>query len=188
MSFIQNELTFNNSYIVGKNILNKEGKKIIEVFTIGKIDDEKIKSAKAHLKNYNLEGAELKITQSDSYGSAVDLTAIRTGLIEDLYKKNEQIIKNKDEKIALLEKTLSKYEFSEYPVIDLFDEAKAQHKNLNEFFISNAIVATNNAKKLDTILVAYAKFKIRPGGWELKRFQNWIEARLKTEKVKLIVQ
>jgi len=187
-SFIQNELTFDNSYIVGKNILNKKGKKLIEIFTVGKVDEEKIRSAKAHLKNYNLEGTQVVVKQSDSYGSAIDLTAIRTGLIEDLYKRNEQIIEDKDKKIALLEKELSKYGFGQFPVEDLFNEAKTQHKNLKELFISNVIVASQNDKPLDTTIVAYAKFGYRPGKLELQRFNEWIEARLKTENVKLILQ
>jgi len=162
-SFIQNELTFDNSYIVGKNILNKKGKKLIEIFTVGKVDEEKIRSAKAHLKNYNLEGTQVVVKQSDSYGSAIDLTAIRTGLIEDLYKRNEQIIEDKDKKIALLEKELSKYGFGQFPVEDLFNEAKTQHKNLKELFISNVIVASQNDKPLDTTIVGYAKFGSRPG-------------------------
>ncbi len=187
-SFIQNELTFENSYIVGKNISIAEGKKLIEIFTVGKVEEEKIRSAKAHLKNYNLEEVEVIVKQSDSYGSAIDLTAIRTGLIEDLYKRNEQIIKSKDEKIALLERELSKYGFGQFPVEDLFKEAKTQHKNLKEFFISNVVVASQNKKLLDTTVVAYAKFGNRPNRIELQRFQGWIEARLKTEKVKLILQ
>jgi uncharacterized hydrophobic protein (TIGR00271 family) len=187
-SFIQNELTFNSSFIVGKNIAIKSGKKTVEIFTIGNIDDEKIRTAKEHMKNYNLEDAELIVKQSDSYGKPLDLTAIKTGLIEDLYKKNEQIIKTKDEKITLLEKELLKYEFNSFPAEDLFSEAKTQHKNLKELFVSNVVVASEKEKKLDTTTVAYAKFGRQPGFSELQRFKNWIEARLKTEKVKLIIQ
>lgn len=187
-SFIQNELTFESSYIVGKNISIAKGKKQIEIFTVGKVDEEKIRSAKAHLKNYNLEGTEVVVKQSDSYGSAIDLTAIRTGLIEDLYKRNEQIIEDKDKKIALLEKELSKYGFGQFPVEDLFNEAKTQHKNLKELFISNVIVASQSKKPLDTTIVAYAKFTYRPGRPELQRFKEWIETRLKTDSVMLILQ
>lgn len=185
--FLKRELSIGDVFIVGKNLSIEKGVRKIEVFTVGEIDSEKIEFVKSKLQYYNLENAKLIVKQSDSQSKKIDISAIRSGVIDDLYRKNEEIIKTKDNKIAFLETELAKTEYNQFRVENLFEEAKAQHKNLSELFVSKVVLATGNEKKLDTVIVAFAKFKNHPGSSEQKRFLDWIEARIKSENVKLIV-
>lgn len=186
--FLKNELSIGNVFIVGKNLLLEKGEQRIEVFTIGEIDSEKIELAKTKLKYYNLEEAKLIIKQSDAQNKKIDMSAIRSGVIDDLYRKNEEIIKTKNKKITFLETELSKVSYNQFPIENLFEEAKAQHNNLTELFVTRVVLATGKEKKSDTVMVAFAKFKNRPGWREQKRFSSWIGARIKSENIKLIVQ
>ncbi|MDP3149282.1 MAG: TIGR00341 family protein [Ignavibacteria bacterium] len=186
--FLINELSVGSVFIVGKNLSIEKGEKRIEVFTIGEIDNEKIVTVRSKLKYYNLEGAKLIIKQSDTKDKKLDMSAIRKGLIEDLYKKNEEILKTKDQKIALLESELQKTGYNQFPINNLYEEAKAQHSKLIELFVTKTVLATVNEKRLDTINVVFAKFKNRPGWREQKRFLNWIEKRTKSENIKLIIE
>lgn len=186
--FLKNELSIGNVFIVGKNLLIEKGEQRIEVFTIGEIDSEKIELAKTKLKYYNLEEAKLILKQSDAQNKKIDMSAIRSGVIEDLYRKNEEIIKTKNKKITFLETELSKVSYNQFPIENLFEEAKAQHNNLTELFVTRVVLAKGEEKKSDTVMVAFAKFKNRLGWREQKRFSSWIGARIKSENIKLIVQ
>ncbi|MDP3444346.1 MAG: TIGR00341 family protein, partial [Ignavibacteria bacterium] len=92
--FLNREMNFSNVFIVGKNIVSDRKQKLIEVFTIGELNNEKIALAKSKLRNYNLEEANLVIKQSSNQNQKINLADIRSGLIEDLYRKNEELIKN----------------------------------------------------------------------------------------------
>jgi hypothetical protein len=42
--------------------------------------------------------------------------------------------------------------------------------------------------KQDTVMLAYIKFVRKPATSEIKKIQGWLEARLKSSSVKVIVQ
>jgi uncharacterized hydrophobic protein (TIGR00271 family) len=188
-AFINNELIFRNTHILSKNILLREGKKIIEVFMVGeKLDDKTIDLAKQKLEKYGMEDTDLMINQGASVEEKFDLSYIRTGLIEDLYKKNEELLKSKEKRIEFLENELAKASLARYPVDEIYNEAKAQYSNLSQFFIDRVVVAGSKIDVLDTVTVAYAKFTSKPASSEIKRLEKWLAARTKTDKLKLIVQ
>lgn len=186
--FLNREMNFADVFIVGKNIVSNRSQKLIEVFTIGELGNDKIAAAKSKLKNYNLENANLLVKQSGNQNQKLNLADIRSGLIEDLYKKNEALVKTKDEKIKLLERELTKTGFDEATVKDVFNEAKSLNKQLRELFISRVILASSSEKGLDTLSVVYAKFVNRQRTSEIKKLEKWLGVRLKTDKIKLIVQ
>lgn len=188
-AFINNELSFRNTHILSKNIKLSKGKKLIEVFMVGeKLDEKTIDLTKQKLEKYGINDAELNINQGISSDEKFDLSYIRTGLIEDLYKKNEELLKSKEKKIELLERELIKAGLARYPVEEIYNEAKAQHSNLSQFFVDKVVIAGSKKNGLDTISVAFAKFTIKPGSSEIQRFEKWLIARTKTDKIKLIIQ
>lgn len=188
-AFINNELTFRNTHILSKNIIQSEGKKLIELFMVGeRLDEKTIELTKQKLEKYGIKDAELNINQGISGDEKFDLSYIRAGLIEDLYKKNEELLKSKEKKIELLERELARAGLARYPVEEIYNEAKAQHSNLSQFFIDKVVIAGSKKIGLDTISVAYAKFTTKPGASEVQRFENWLIARTKTDKIKLIIQ
>jgi len=188
-AFINNELTFRNTHILSKNIVQSEGKKLIEVFMVGeRIDEKTIDLIKQKLEKYGITNTELIINQGISDKDKLDISYIRTKLIEDLYKKNEEILKSKDKKIELLERELEKTGLSLYPVEEIYNEAKVLNSNLSQFFIDKVVIAGLKENGLDTINVVYAKFKVRPSANEMQRFERWLIARTKANKIKFIIQ
>src|SRR5690606_28248513 len=93
----------------------KEGGKSssIEVFLIGEIISNDVEAAiKEKLAKYSLAGVDLHIIQSkDNSTELADKLGkeVKSGIIEELYKRNEELIKNKEEKIKLLENQLQDY-------------------------------------------------------------------------------
>lgn len=187
--FINNELAFRNTHILSKNIIREKGRKLIEVFLVGEtLDDKTLDRTKEKLEKYGIEDAELLINQGIESQEKFNLDFIRTELIEDLYKKNEELLKSKEKRIEFLENELTKAGLARFPVDEIFLEAKAQHPGIVQFFVDKTVIANSKTNKLDTITVAFAKFGSRLSTGERKRFENWITARTKSSTLKLIVE
>jgi hypothetical protein len=187
--FVNNELAFANSQIISKNIKQDGNKSILEVFLLGEvISSDIVKNVQTKLKNYGLDNIELKIKQGVGENIKQDMSSLRIGVIEDLYRKNEDIIKNKDKKIFLLENEINRLKSESFPVQDISNEVKALNKNLIEFTISKNIYTDFAKQQTDTLTFAYAKFKKRPAASELKSLKEWLSARTKNDNIKLIVQ
>ena len=187
--FVSNELVFDNTQIISKNIKHSGNKNILEVFLLGEvIPGDIVNNIQTKLKNYGLNNVELKIKQGVNENIKQDLSSLRIGVIEDLYRKNEEVIKNKDKKISLLESEISRLKSESFPVQDISNEAKALNKNLVEFTISKNIFNDFSKQKTDTLAFVYAKFKRRPSSSELKKLNAWLSERIKNKNIKLVVQ
>lgn len=104
-SFVNKEFIFEKSKVISKNINYVE--KRIDLYLIGeKISDELINDKVSKKDNYDLEDYKVAVYQGADEKTKLDLNVIKTGLIEELYKKNEKIIMSKDEKINSLKMKL----------------------------------------------------------------------------------
>ncbi len=187
--FVNNELTFDNAQLISKNFKKVDDKNVLEIFLLGEvISNDVISNVKNKLKNYGLADIELKVKQGVGDNIKQDMSSLRVGVIEDLYRKNEEIIKNKDKKISLLENEINRLKLESFPVVDISTEIKALNKNLVEFTISKNIYTDFAKQKTDTLAFAYAKFNKRPTASELKSLKEWLSARTKNDNIKLIVQ
>ena len=187
--FVNNELTFDNAQLISKNFKKVDDKNVLEVFLLGEIvSNDVISTLQKKLKNYGLNDMELKVKQGVGDNINQDISSLRVGVIEDLYRKNEEIIKNKDKKISLLENEVNRLKSESFPVQDISNEIKALNKNLVEFTVSKNIYTDFSKQKTDTLAFAYAKFKKRPTASELKSLKEWLSARTKNDNIKLITQ
>ena len=187
--FINNEFDFDNTQVISKKLLSVNSKSALEVFLLGEvISNEVITKAKNKLKNYGLANLQLSIKQGVGGNSTSDLATLRSSVVEDLYRKNEEIIKNKDKKIALLEDQLSLLKAESFPVEDISTEIRALNKNLSAFSINKNIYKDFKSEKTDTLAIAYAQFSKRPSASELKSLKEWLTARIKNKNLRLIVQ
>jgi uncharacterized hydrophobic protein (TIGR00271 family) len=187
--FVNNEFTFDNTQVISKKLVDVNGKNTLEVFLLGEVvSNDAITNVKKKLKNYGLSQVQLSVKQGVGENATPDLATLRSSVIEDLYRKNDEVIKNKDKKIALLESEVNLLKAETLPVDDISNEIKALNKNLTEFTINKNIYKNFKSDKTDTLAVAYAKFVRRPSASELKSLGEWLSTRIKNDKVKLIVQ
>ena len=187
--FVNNELAFDNTQLISKNFKTVGDKNVLEVFLLGEIiSNDVISNVENKLKNYGLTDIKLRVKQGVGDNIKQDMSSLRVGVIEDLYRKNEEIIKNKDKKISLLENEVNRLKSESFPVQDISNEIKALNKNLVEFTISKNIYTDFTKQKTDTLAFAYAKFKKRPTASELKSLKEWLSARTKNDNIKLITQ
>lgn len=186
--FITNELSFPNTQILSKKINFDSNRVQIEVFLLGSpVESNLIEVAKQKLPKYKLKDAEFIVKQGISGGSKVDISVIRAGVIEELYRKNEEIIKNKDKQIQLLESQLALLSPNQYDIQEISKEAKALFNNLIELSVNRSYVMNFRTNQLDTLTIGYAKFSTSVSNNDRNKLTNWLKERTKSEKFRLII-
>ncbi len=185
--FIVNEIQFENTKVISKNVYDSNGKKNIEIFMIGKeVSNEIINNTLKKKNKYGLDDYEIIINQTNDSKNKIDMNTIRSSLLEDLYKRNEEVIRNKDLKISLLENQIQKLSAISYPTDDIYHEAKTINNNIKEFFITKAVTIQNFKK--DTLTIAYVKFNNKQNNSSINIFSSWLKARVKSKNMKLIIE
>lgn len=156
--FLEQELTFEKSKIISKSYDFKNNPKIIEVSFFGeKVEEILLSNAQSKMEDYNLKDVELKVFQGYESGDPLDIATVermnmnlRSGIIEDLYKKNEALLANKDEQIQMLQNEIITMKQMQLPLADISNELKAQHSNVKEFAINSAIITNFVSNQPDT--------------------------------------
>jgi uncharacterized hydrophobic protein (TIGR00271 family) len=188
-NFVEGEFTFENTSVISKNFKQIDDKNILEIFLLGEaLSDKAINNLKMKMKKYGLEGFELKLAQGVNNSSMPDITSIRSGVIEDLYRKNEEIIKNKDNKITLLENEINRLQSETFPVEEISKEIKAINKNITEFTMNKNVFTDFSKSLTDTLVFVYLKFQKKPLQTELTSLREWLSVRIKYDNLKLVVQ
>ena len=187
--FIANVMRYDGTETIKSSYDYKE--KSIEVYLIGKrVPKTIITTWQKQLEDIEaLKETELVIHQGEDPSGAIDELSmqVRSGILEDLYMKNQELIENKDEKIALLENEISKYRNSSFSFSDVSQEAKINYDGIEELGYSNLI--TTNFSKTDTI----PTFTV---GWkddlktsqiseQKQRFERWLKVRLKLDTLQV---
>ena len=166
-----------------KNI-NYQNNSIKLVIYGNKISKEKEESWNAKLPDYGLEQTKLIIQQG------VDDSDLRFEVknLSDLYIQNQKIISSRDEsikekedRIKLLESELSKYYDTQIPFIQISKEAQSNYNGLSS--LSYAKMVYTNFNTTDTITVFNAKWydSVPNTSQQEILLKNWLKIRLKLD-------
>ncbi|MEZ4989513.1 MAG: TIGR00341 family protein [Saprospiraceae bacterium] len=195
--FVNQELKFDNCQIINRQYIFENDQKRIEVTFFGEpVGQDLIQKAQERLVNYrNLHDAVLVVHQGYTGEEGVKLETVeqmsqqmRTGIIEDLYQKNQDMLKDKDERIKFLEDRILQMREQQIPVTALAEEVKAINKNVRELSISRTVISgIKDSLTYDTVYLAYAKFARTPRRSERAQIEDWLKARVKADTIKLVV-
>jgi uncharacterized membrane protein len=192
--FINHEFIFDNAQVISKRIDYHPGGSTIDITLFGTpLTQETIHQINQKMPNYKLENCQLNIRQGQTGQAGLDMATvellnqqIKTGIIEDLYQKNEEQIKTRDDRIKVLESEIIKFRSREVPIADLIQEIKALNSNVTEISIAPAVLSHVDSTKQDTLYLAYLNFEKRPGAAEVTKIEEWLKARIKADKVKIV--
>ena len=109
-------------------------------------------------------------------------------MIEDLYKRNEEVLQSKEERINTLEKEIVRLRSRELPIGDISRELHASYDNVREFTLMKNPVFTADSMRLDTVMFAYVKFNGRVSQEEKTRLSNWLQVRTKCDSLRLVLE
>ncbi len=162
-------------------------KKEIEVYLIGKVvPKETIEIWKDGLNNYEaLKGSKLIIHQGTNDSGDISLLSsqVKSGILEDLYLKNQEVIENKDAQISFLENELLKYKQGDFSFEEISKELKINYEEVESLNYANTI--STNFKKTDTIptfnVTWDSKTKNATKIADAQKIQKWLSLRLKLD-------
>lgn len=189
--FITQELDFENSRVISRELYTDSDGQRIEVSLFGEpVSEELIENARKQLPNYNLADAKLSVLQgyNDDINEASLASSIKSGLIEELYRQNEQSLKSKDEKIKLLESELLRIKTISNYTQELSTELKALYPTLTSFSVNQSLLMRLDSLQQDTVYLAYARFSRKPNRTEINKLDAWLKARVKSENVQLVIE
>lgn len=183
--FIQSEMVFPGSMLMKSKI--DPPFESIELTYIGKeITTVQLDAAKKKLAAYHIEKADLKVTQGLN-DSTFNNSSLRSQIVEDLYSRNLQVLTTQTEKISELESELSQYRQilgSE----DILTEAEALFPGIQKGSISKGLLWDVSKDSFDTTFIGYFTFKRNLPQSDRNRLQKWLQTRLKSDRVTLIIE
>ena len=168
-----------------KNI-DYQNKRILVVVYGNKLQENDIQKWRDKLDSYGLENTNLTFQQG------FDDSDLRNEVknLSDLYAQNQKIISSRDEsikekedKISLLEEELSKFYNSQIPFLQISKEARINYSGLAG--LSYGTIVKSDFNSLDTLYVFQAKwYDSIPGAIQQEiLLKNWLKTRLNLDTV-----
>ncbi|MAM19055.1 MAG: DUF389 domain-containing protein [Christiangramia sp.] len=184
-SFVNDHVMYDGTEIIKFN--RDYESKVISVYMIGEqVPEKTINTWRDQLLNIEpLKNAKLVIHQGMGQGEDINVlsTQLRSGILEDLYVKNQEALEDKDKRIQLLENELSKYQASGFSFVDISKEAKVNYENIEQIGYSNEI--STNFSKIDTLPTFTVQWNSEVSGKDLRqqqqKFGEWLKLRLKLD-------
>lgn len=184
--FVTEQLSFANTQVLDKKIDYK--KREISVVLIGsEVPDASITLARDNLKQYKLPETKLTVVQGMNNGT-MDISTIRSMVMEDFYKNSEQRLQEQQLKIAALQKSIAAYQSYDELSRAIIPELKVLYPSVTALSISNSVELTVDSLKADTVTLAVLKFSKKPGTDEKVKISNWLKARVGVKQLRLITE
>lgn len=188
--FVENILQFDGAEVV--KFTNDFETKKLDIYFIGKlIPENKINEWNEKLKvNEVLKDCKLRIHQgADQSGELADRLSsqVKAGILEDLYVKNEQLIRDKDDQIKFLENEIANLKVNEFDFKSLSKEVKILYTDIESFSYSKQI--STNFTTTDTLPVFNISWKedvkLDKKALELIKLNEWLKFQLELDTLQI---
>lgn len=165
----------------------------VNVYFIGKvIPEELINTWRVEINEVSeLKESKLNVFQGSDPSSSLAQSMsgeIKFGILEDLYVKNEELLKNKDNRINFLERELRKLKLKEIRFKTISDEVKINYNEIKNLSYSNRI--STNFETIDTIPVINLSwnenYPVKDRLERLNRLEEWLKYRLEIDTLLII--
>ncbi|MFA7351109.1 MAG: DUF389 domain-containing protein [Methylotenera sp.] len=184
-TFISKELTFEQAHLTERSIT--PAKRQIEVALIGDlISHEKLKDIEARLMSYGLDHTKLLVHQSKD--NTVDVTALKSNIVSELYKDNLHALDEKNKTIQNLQAELQGISANKAMWRNISAELHAQYPQIREVLFSEAVrwkVDDDKADGKQIVLNITASSKLSNS--DRYRIIEWLKVRIQTDSIRLVV-
>ena len=186
-SFVNKELDFPNTQVLSRTVaVDTAGRKALNVVLLGdEVPDMMIEAARARMTDYGLGSIGLNIQQG--FGSDVDINELKSVLMKDLYKNNEELIQAQAVQIDSLKHTVDRYRRASHLALSLTPELRVLYPQVERLACTPTIIANTVQDKPDTVLLVYVKVKNALTPDEQRKLSQWMAARTEEKNIKLII-
>ena len=186
--FVSQNFNYADTQVLSKSAVTEHGKRIIRVSLVGaEIPKDSIAVAQARLPQYGLGGAILEVRQGYGQNQA-DISTLSSAMFKDIYLHNQEQIARQQKTIDSLENLASHYQQYDSVGVEVAPEIKVLFPNVTDIAISKTIFSCIDTEARDTTTLAVVRHSKVFSLSEQKRFKEWLQARLGTKKVKLVIE
>lgn len=208
-NFVKERCQLEGSELINSRITFSDTVSVIDLYYIGdEIDENEQVQLAGFLDFYKISGSEpfpstqkTEIRIHQETGNSADFekmmsdmnTSIRTKVLEDIYTKNEQLIKDKDMKIRLLEQQIMNLSRKDtIPFRQLHKELAFHFKDIDRFSYGKAIevVRRDSLTVYDTIPTYMLNFKsgipLARRRQQKEEIEEWLKVRMTDNKIRAI--
>lgn len=177
--FIAQEFSLRETQVASSKIDPEN--RTIEVALIGApLSQSTLRNIEGRLAVAQLPDSKIVVHQTGD--NKVDVTALKSSLLSDLYSNGQEELRKKDEQVRKLQSELAARNAIFLKADDISSELRAQYPTVISIFVSEGIEISSDAakKKLTQLSVKSSK----PfSSDEIIRIENWFKARLKDDAV-----
>ena len=186
--FVTEQLTFENTQILDKDIsTGADGRQIRVVLLGDEVPETSIAAARDRMADYNLGDAKLTVIQGLNSETEVDISSIKSMVMEDLYKNTEQQIVEQRQQIESLRQELRQYRSYDDICQAMLPELRVLYPDVRTIALSHALEQTVDSTHTDTLTVAILGFSKLPKASEEEQLEAWVKARTGAEQMRLII-
>jgi len=210
--FVKNEVKSPNSQVVNSTYEFNDSIAVINLYFIGRpVSDSSINQWVLHLDEYGLVSKKkffsrlmlpdttvLHIYQSADMGqltmeqiqkmNKTIQEEVRIGVLEDIYKKNAQIIDEKDKTINQLTEQLKSYKQKYIPVEQMNKEVKVQYPYIKSIAFSRTL--KENDSTVDTLATFMIKWNYGVSSYykrkDAKVLKKWLKTRFNLDTLIIV--
>ena len=186
-NFINKELNFENSQVLNRKI-SCERREIRVVLIGDEVPAASLALAEEKLKDYKLDKTKLVVVQGMNGSEGLDMSSIRSMVMEDFYKNSEQRLQEQQKRIGELEGSLQMYQNYDQLCGQLIPELKVLYPATQTLSVARSLRMTVDSMRVDTLTLAVMTFSRTVKHAEKEKIAEWLKARLKTDRLQLIVE
>jgi uncharacterized hydrophobic protein (TIGR00271 family) len=191
-NFISENLSLSGTEIISKKITYTDTISRIDIFIMGEpIGNQTQQQLEKIMLEKGLKNTVLKIHQPKDVSSDIAgklSKEVRVGILEDLYKRNEELVAEKDQRIVQLEKQVKKYQKDAIPFEGLNKEISIQYPNVDR--VAYAVSLEMIGPRVDTIPTFMIKWKtdrsVQSKDSEKTIMRAWLKQRLELDTLRII--
>ena len=108
--------------------------------------------------------------------------------MEDFYKNSEQRLIEQNQKILTLKQSLEKYKSFDALGQAIIPELKVLYPSVKTLSIAHTLEVSIDSARVDTVTLAVLGFEKKPNIHEKEKIAEWLKARTKAKRLRLIVE
>lgn len=179
--FVAQEFSLKETQVASSKI-NPETR-TIEVALIGlPLSQSSLQNIEGRLAVAHLEGAKIIIHQTGD--NKVDVTALKSSLLSDLYFNGQEALRKKDEQVKKLQQELAAKNAIFEKADDISAELRAQYPAVTSIIVSEGVELLSDSTQRQLVQLSVKSSKPLSAG-DKTRVENWFKARTKTDAVVL---
>lgn len=152
------------------------------------LSEDAFHSIEERLPSYGLKGTSLVLSQPVEDQASVEQVGqvVRQGILEDIYKRNEEALASRDDRIRVLEDEIVKLRSAEFPVQTITKELAALYPTLISIGVGREEMAAKETADSASKVVVVASWRKMPSVGDKTKLRTFLELRLGLESLHLV--